>query len=189
MKRFAFASCIGILAFASASAQEFSRYTFDIGGGYTMPVGHAGNTLDPGWNVRGGVGYNFTPHFGAMLNLGYDSLGTSSVDLSKEGATNGGESVFHATIDPVARFRPTGRLGLYLTAGGGLFHRTREVDFPTPPNVLYTVNKPGFDVGGGLEYGAFGHSRFFTEAKWEHLFASYGSRYLDIIPVSFGFRW
>jgi hypothetical protein len=192
MRRFAFASCIGILSFASANAQstqEFSRYTFDIGGGYTMPVGSTSNNRDPGWNVRGGAGYNFSPNFGAMLNVGYDSLGISSTSLINAGATNGDINVFHATIDPVARLRLNGRLNLYLTGGGGVFHRTRDVDFPSFPSSTYTVTRPGFDVGGGVEYGIFGHARVFTEAKWDHIFGAYGTKYMDIIPVSFGFRW
>jgi len=189
MKRFAFASCIGILAFASASAQEFSRYTFDIGGGFTMPVGGTSDNRDQGWNVRGGAGFNFTPNFGAMLNVGYDSLGIGSASLSSAGATNGDVNVFHATIDPVARFHLNNRMNFYLTGGGGLFHRTRDVDFPSFPGVSYTVNKPGFDVGGGVEVGVAGRGKVFTEAKWDHVFGDYGVRYMDIIPVSFGFRW
>jgi hypothetical protein len=189
MRRFAFASCIGILALASASAQEFSKFTFDIGGGYTMPAGSTSNNRDPGWNVRGGAGYNFTPHFGTMLNVGYDSLGISSASLIGAGATNGDINVFHATIDPVVRMHLTNRLGLYLTAGGGVFHRTRDVDFTSFPSVTDTVTKPGFDVGGGAELGVVGRAKFFTEARWEHVFGDYGAKYLDIIPVSFGFRW
>ena len=188
MKRFAFVSCMGILAFASANAQEFSRYTFDIGGGFTMPAGSTSNDRDPGWNIRAGAGYNFSPHFGAVLNLGYDSLGISSTSLIPNGATGGDVNVFHATIDPVFRLRAKGRLNFYLTGGGGLFHRYKEVDFGSAPQLTYTVNKPGFDVGGGLEYGVFGHSKFFSEAKWEHMFID-SPIHMDFIPVSFGFRW
>jgi hypothetical protein len=189
MKRFAFASCIGIFSLASASAQEFSRYTFDIGGGFTMPVGATSENRDPGWNIRGGAGWNFSPRFGAMLNLGYDSLGISSTSLIPAGANGGDVNVFHATIDPVVRFHAKGRLDFYLTGGGGLFHRYKEVDFPSTPELTNTLNKPGFDVGGGLEYGVFGHSKFFSEAKWEHMFFSNTPTHMDFIPVDFGFRW
>jgi Outer membrane protein beta-barrel domain len=189
MKSFAFASCIGILALASANAQEFSKFTFDIGGGYVAPVGSTSNNRDPGWSVRGGAGVNISPHLGIMLDLGYDSLGISSTSLVPVGATGGDVNVFHATVDPVVRFRGKGRLNFYLTGGGGLFHRYKEVDFGSAPQLTNTLNKPGFDVGGGLEYGAFARGKFFTEARWEHMFFSNTTTHMDFIPVSFGFRW
>ena len=51
----------------------------------------------------------------------------------------------------------------------------------------YSVNKPGFDVGGGLAVGALGHSKLFMEAKWQHTFLT--NPHVDYLPVSFGFRW
>ncbi len=51
----------------------------------------------------------------------------------------------------------------------------------------YSVNKPGFDVGGGMAIGALGHGKLFMEAKWEHAFLT--NSHVDYLPVSFGFRW
>ena len=48
MRSFAIASCIGIPGFLSASAQETPRFTFDVGGGYTTPVGNTGRQLNEG---------------------------------------------------------------------------------------------------------------------------------------------
>jgi hypothetical protein len=205
MRRFAFASCIGILALASANAQEFSRVTFDFGGGYTMPVTSTGNYLDPGWSIRTGAGINFSSSFGAMLNLGADSMGIGSPILHSFALSGGNVSVFHATIDPVVRFHyGGGRAAFYLTGGGGLFHRyegftpspaiTNGASIPflgiSPASDVTgggSVNKPGFDLGGGFEIGVSGRAKFFTEAKLEHMFLT-GS-HMDFIPVSFGFRW
>jgi hypothetical protein len=49
----------GLIAGQLVSAQEFSRFSFDVGGGFTQPVGNTGRHLDEGWNVRGGAGINF----------------------------------------------------------------------------------------------------------------------------------
>jgi hypothetical protein len=206
MKSFASVFCIGILALVSAKAQEFSKFSFDIDGGYTTPVGGAGHYLDEGWNVGAGLGVNFSSHLGAKLNLGYDSMGINSTTLGNIGIPGGGVHVFHATVDPVVRLLPPGRINFYLTAGGGLFHMYQN--FSAPPGTAtdaiipflgfypsafganvasYSVNKPGFDVGGGVEIGAIGHGKFFTEAKWEHMFLN--GAHLDYLPVSFGFRW
>jgi hypothetical protein len=73
MKRFALVSCIGALAFGNVNAQEFSKFSADIGAGFTTPVRTAGHNLDLGWNVVGGVGYNFSSRLGAKVNLGFDS--------------------------------------------------------------------------------------------------------------------
>jgi len=208
MKKVALASCIGIFAFVSAKAQETPKFTFDMGVGFTSPVGSTGMALDNGWNINGGVGYNFSSYLGAKLDLGYSSMGINSSTLSNIGVPGGGIHIFSATVDPVVHLTPKRRMDLYLTGGGGLFHVYQEFSQPTVAvtNVYnpffglypvafganeilssYSVNKPGFDVGGGVAFGAFGHGKFFAEAKWDHVFMT--NSHIDYLPVSFGFRW
>ena len=55
MKHFTIA-CFGFLIAGTLGAQEVSRFSFDVGGGFTQPVGNTGRHLDEGWNVRGGAG-------------------------------------------------------------------------------------------------------------------------------------
>ena len=45
----------------------------------------------------------------------------------------------------------------------------------------YSVNKPGFDVGGGVAFGAWGHGKIFAEAKWDHVFLMTGF-HIDYLP-------
>jgi hypothetical protein len=71
-----------LLAFASANAQEFSKFTFDFGGGYTAPAGATCNYLGWGWNIEGGAGFNFSPYIGAKVNLGYDSMSVNSASVA-----------------------------------------------------------------------------------------------------------
>jgi hypothetical protein len=208
MKRFALSSCVALLALASANGQETSRFTADFGGGFTSPVGTTGRYLDSGWNIRGGVGYKFSSAFGAMANFGFDSLGINSTTLSNVGVPGGDVHIFHATIDPVLHLTPKRHVDIYVTGGGGLFHRYQEFTAPTVVNTTafipffgfypvavgatqvlssYSVNKPGYDVGAGVAFGAFGHGRFFAEARYDHMFLNNG--HTDFIPVTFGFRW
>jgi hypothetical protein len=206
MKRFAFISCIGLLAFASANAQEFSRYSVDLGMGFSTPAGAQEHYLDYGWNIRGGAGVNFSPYVGVMLNLGYDDMGMNGAVLSNIGVSGGDVHLFHATIDPVVHLTPHGPVDFYLTGGGGVFHRFQEfsaqgttsayvpyfgiLSSGTGANSIptdYAVNKPGFDVGGGVAVRAFGHGKVFIEAKWEHMFLNGAN--MDILPVTAGFRW
>ena len=105
--------CLGlVLGLAGAGllcAQELPRFSFSIGGGFTRPVGNTSRNLDSGWNVRGGVGYNFTDRFGANLNLGFDSMGINSDVLNSVGAPGGDVHIFSATLDPIVH-RPCGRV-------------------------------------------------------------------------------
>jgi hypothetical protein len=210
MKRFALLLCGSILAVGSASAQqEYSKYSLDVGGGYTATAGATSNYANWGWNVKGGFGFNFSPHIGAAVNVGYDSMPVSSLAAFALGVPGGHVDVMHATLDPVYHLTPNhSRTDFYLTAGGGYFRTYRQfssaesgptsayipslgfgapVNGPVPIPLIYSVNKPGFDVGGGVSIGAVGHGKFFAEARWEHVFLSGG--HLDLLPVTFGFRW
>lgn len=201
-------SCIGILGLASANAQETPKYTFDIGAGFTNSVGGTATQLSNGWNIGAGVGYNFSPYLGAKLDLGYSSMDISGSTLLNIGVPGGDVHVFTATIDPVVHLTPKRHVDFYLTGGGGLFHIYQEFTQPVVgvTNVYnpffglypvafganeilssYSVNKPGFDVGGGVAFGLRGHGKLFAEAKWDHGFLS-GS-HIDYLPISFGFRW
>jgi hypothetical protein len=47
MKSFAI-MCAGVLGVCLANAQEFQRFTFDAGAGFSQPVGNTGRHLDVG---------------------------------------------------------------------------------------------------------------------------------------------
>jgi hypothetical protein len=208
MRSFAVASFIGILGLVSANAQETPRFTFDVSGGYTTPVGNTGRQLNQGWNVGAGMGMNFNSVLGAKVNVGYSAMGINDNVLANIGAPGGNVNVFTATLDPVVHLIPGHRhLDIYITGGGGLFHVNQQFTQPTVAvtNVFdpffgffpvafgatqvlssYTVNKPGFDVGAGVALGV-PHGKFFMEAKWDHAFLA--NSHIDYVPVSFGFRF
>jgi len=208
MKNFALACGVGLIALASINAQEFNKFTFDFGGGFTNSVGGTGRYLDTGWNVHGGFGFNFSPYLGAKINLGADMMDINSATLNAVGVPDGNVRVFHATLDPVVHLTPHHRIDVYVTGGGGLFHRYQEFTAPTVVNTTafipffgfypvavganqilasYSVNKPGYDVGAGVEFGGIKHGKLFAEARYDHMFLNNG--HTDFIPVTFGFRW
>jgi hypothetical protein len=207
MKSFLKITLCGMLAAGWLSAQEFPRFSFGIGGGFTNPVGNTGRNLNDGWNIRAGAGMNFTAHLGAMVDVGYDSMSISSGTLTSLGAPGGGVHIFSATLDPVVHLNPHGHVDVYLTGGGGEFHWNQQFTAPSYavvpgfgffgyyPAVIatteilssYTVNKPGVDVGAGIAFGSMRHGKFFAEARYDHIYMS-GS-HADYIPVTFGFRW
>jgi hypothetical protein len=200
---------MAVLALASANAQEETqKLSFAVGGGFTVPVGSAGQNLANGWNVRSGFGYNFTSHVGAMLDIGYDGMNINGATLGALGVPGGDVRVFSATLDPIVHLNPHGSVDFYLIGGGGVFHRFQEFTQPTVAVVnvynpffgvypvafnanqvlaSYTVTRPGFDIGAGVAIGSKWHGKFFAESRWEHMFEN--NSHLDMIPVTFGYRW
>src|SRR5205807_8413711 len=130
MKRFAWGSCVGLLCVGILSAQEVPRFAFDIGAGFTQPVGNTGRHLDPGWNIQGGAGFNFSSYVGAMVQLDYNSMGINSTTLNNIGFPGGNVRIFSATLDPIVHLNPRGPFDVYLIGGGGLYHRTQEFKQP-----------------------------------------------------------
>jgi len=191
------------------SAQEVPRFTADIGAGFTSPVGTTGSNLNTGWNIQGGVGYNFSPYFGTRVQAEFDDLGINTGTLQSLGYPGGDVHVFSATVDPIVHLTPKSRVDLYVIGGGGLYRIYQEFTQPTviPVTVYnpffgfstaglpgsqvlssYSVNKPGWNGGVGASFGApHGHGRFFAEARYDHVFMTHS--HVDFLPVSFGFRW
>ena len=102
--------------------------------------------------------------------------------------------IFSATIDPVVHLNPHGHVDLYLVGGGGLFRWRQEFTQPSVAIVpvfnpffgfssaavptteilsSYSVNRPGFDVGGGIALGARHRGKFFAEARYNHIYKSF----------------
>lgn len=199
----------GLLCVALGSAQEGSRFTFDLGAGFTNPVGNTGRHLNEGWNLQGGFGYNFNSYIGAKIDLAYNNWGINSTTLNLAGAPDGSVNMFSATLDPIVHLNPKGHFDFYVTGGGGVYHRYQQFTQPgvgivtafdpwfgfypaaiPTSQVLasYSVNKPGFDVGAGFAVGTRFHGKIFAEAKYNRMFLSNGY-HTDYIPVTFGFRW
>ena len=189
-------------------AQEFPRFTGDIGAGFTQPVGDTGRNLDVGWNVQGGFGLNVTPYLGAKIDLTYNHFDLSSFALNSVGVPAGDVQIFSATLNPVVHLNPTGHFDVYLTGGGGVYHWFQEFTQPAVATFTgfnpffgfypvavgvnqvlgsYSVNKPGIDAGAGVALGTRFHGKIFAEARYNRIFFSNG--HADYIPVSFGFRW
>jgi hypothetical protein len=208
MKRFGLVFCLGLSWADAVSAQETSPFSLAIGGGFTQPAGNTGRHLDEGWNVEGGFGFNFGPYVGAMIDLGYNRFGINAATLNNIGVPGGDLSVFSATLDPIVHLNPHGHFDMYLTGGGGVYHRVQEFTqpgvataigfdpffgfYPTAVPVTqvlseYSVNKPGVNVGAGFALGTRWHGKLFAEARYHRIFM--GNFHTDYIPVTFGFRW
>ncbi len=209
MKRTFGAIALALIAGATMNAQEGSRFAFQMGAGFTTPVGHAGRTLDYGWNAGLGMGYNFNSHVGALVNFNYNEMGINSTTLGNIGVPGGDVNIMSFTLDPIVHLTPTGKFDLYVTGGYGLYHRNQQFTapgvstgfgydpyfgfYPTafPVTQLlysYSVNKPGYDIGVGIAVGTKWHGKLYAEAKYNEMFNGNGY-HTAFLPVTFGFRW
>jgi len=196
-------------AAATLSAQETGHMAFQVGGGFTTGLGRTGTYLDYGWNLGAGVGYNFNQHVGALININDSEMGINSTTLTGIGVPGGNVNMFTATLDPIVHLTPAGKADIYITGGGGLFHRNQEFTQPSASTAFgfnpffgfyptlvpvtqilssYSVNKPGIDAGAGVAFGTKWHGKIFAEARYYRMFYN-TSFHTDYLPVTFGFRW
>jgi hypothetical protein len=209
MRGFATTASLFLVITTVVSAQEYSRFTFSGGGGFTQAVGNTGRQLDTGWNIQGGAGVNFSKYLGAMLQLDYNRFGVNTFTLNSLGFPGGDLSVFSATIDPIVHVTPGHSMDVYLIYGGGMYRRNQEFTAPSfatvqafnpffgfyvanvPSNIVlaqYSVVKPGVNGGAGIAFGNKWGGKFFAEARYHRIFmGAYG--HTDYIPVTFGFRY
>lgn len=200
---------VGLLATMSLSAQETPRVAFNVGGGFTRPLGSTGRQLDNGWNVAGGIGVNWNQWFGTMIDAGYNRFGINSTTLKNVGFPGGDVGIFSATLDPVIHLTPRSYADIYLIGGAGLYRVNQEFTQPGVAPVVgfdpffgfyqalvpttqvlssYSRNKPGVNAGVGFAVGTKWHGKLYAEARWNRVFIG-NDRYADYIPVTFGFRF
>jgi Outer membrane protein beta-barrel domain len=210
MKILAFSLITGICSSGSLLlGQESSKFTFEVGAGFTESLGSTRTVLaKTGWNIEGGAGYRITKDFGVNLDVAYNSFGINGFTLGEIGVPGGNVNIFSATVDPIYHFAPFHHINAYVTGGGGFYHQYQDLTEPTLVNTFYgnpffgfypgagvgtavlssySVNKPGYDLGGGFEVGTKYHGKIFAEAKYNHMFNS--DSHTDYIATTFGFRW
>jgi hypothetical protein len=190
-------------------AQETPRVAFNVGGGFTNPLGRTGSRLNNGWNVGAGLGFNFSPYVGALVQFQDNQFDINSATLGTLGFPGGDVNMWSASLNPIIHTNPRGPVDLYFIGGGGLDHWRQEFTAPSiavfngfdpffgfyqaaiPVNQVltsYSVNKPGVNAGAGLAFGTKWHAKVYAEARWHRMFFG-NDRFVDTIPVTFGFRW
>jgi opacity protein-like surface antigen len=217
MKIIITASCCAFFLAGSLSAQPqwqwLNQFAFNVGGGLNEPFLATKTNLSLGWNVQGGVGYNFTRHFTVMAEIEYDEFHITAKALNMLGTPQGypgghlkNESI---AIDPVWHFHPKGSWDVYAIGGGGAFSRTQSLIRPTVATATgtdpffgfntpgypssqtaldYTVHKPGLDVGFGMSVKVAWNFKLYAEAKYNRVFAG-SLGHMDYMPISIGVRW
>jgi hypothetical protein len=189
MKRAVYSVIAALAAVVSLSAQETSHFAFQVGAGFTEPIGRTAFYTDVGYNTSTGFGYNFNSYFGAMIDLNVNSVGVNSTTLNNIGLPGGNVNVFSATLDPIVHLLPHSKVDVYFTGGGGEYRREQIFVAPLYPaastnngasyfgiapggpiSSSVSVNKPGVDVGMGIAVASKWHGKFYAELKYNKIF-------------------
>lgn len=191
-----------------AQSNYVSHFTGFVGGGPSVPVYDYGRRVDNGWNVSAGVGVSGN-HLGLMLDFTYNDFGVNSSVLNQVQAPNGSSRVWAFTLDPVIHVTKEGPADVYITGGGGIYHRNVEFTQPgvasttffdpwfgfypalVPTQQIlasYSVYKGGVDAGAGVAVRlGSSHVKAFAEARYHHMFTT--GIDTSFVPVTIGLRW
>ena len=195
-----------------SSAQETPAWNFNVGGGVGFPIKDTGKFVNDGGNFSIGAGPNFGRFFGLKGEFMWQDLPLKQEVLTLTGSPDSSSRLYGLTGNLIFRI-PTGtRLGLYAIGGGGWYHASGELTTPTV--VPGTVCSPfwgwwgacttglipvdavlasrsadafGGNIGGGLTFRISGSMKFYTEVRYHH--AGYHIGSIDVLPLTFGFRW
>jgi hypothetical protein len=124
-----------------------AKYSFIVGGGFTLPVGGSHSYLATSWDFQAGVGRNFNKKFGVQAdfnwaNFGfqtatlnnllaiYNSLGATDQNGNPLSQLGGNSHVWSFTLDPIYNFYTSDTWGGYVIGGGGFYHKTANFTVP-----------------------------------------------------------
>jgi hypothetical protein len=123
-----------------------AKYTFLVGGGFTLPTGPTHSVLDTSWKIQAGVGRNFNKTFGVIAQFDYDNFGINTSTLNNQLAIynllneaagfpdlpqlGGSSHDWSFTLNPIINYYTSDTKGAYVVGGLGFYHKIAT--FTTP---------------------------------------------------------
>ena len=133
------------------NADGSNRYTFEAGGGFTLPTGATGKRTNLSYSLKAGAGINFNRKLGVMAEYNYDHFGIQGNVLANQAAlfnnlygsitdgtgntTNfdgldGSAHVWSLTLNPIFTFHETEKTSAYVVVGGGFYRKVTNFTLP-----------------------------------------------------------
>ncbi len=194
---------------------RWSHLALEVGGGLTSPVGTAANDNYEtyGYNFTVGGGWNFNKHLGVLLEYQFNKNKIPGATLAAAGFPGGNINTHSLIVEPVWYQPITHTVGVYGLAGTGFYRKVTNFTEPEEVEECYyfcyygysneTVSNfssvnPGFDVGGGLYWKAFGEdssAKLYAEVRYKWIDSPKATSTQDgegtesLIPLTFGVRW
>ncbi|MBZ4397558.1 outer membrane beta-barrel protein [Myxococcus sp. MISCRS1] len=204
--------------FVEDSPPMAGRFTFNLGVGLVFPVGESHSRFKAGWGFLLGGGYHFTEHFGLRAEYQYSDYNLKS-DVLPDERVSGDHIMQYGDLNLFLGLLSGRRLGLYVTAGPGLYYRKVELTQFAGTGLVpvcdpyfftcYTEVVPvdvildsrsstdiGVNGGVGLTYRLYGTVRVYLEARYHHIFGpeyqtATGARRANgqYLPINLGLRF
>jgi hypothetical protein len=202
---------IAVLTSAGANAQDdFHRFTFNVGGGYTGIGGRQSDRVDHGGNVQVGAGFNFNSFLSVNGTFMFHQLGITREALDAASQPDGNVRVYSLTVDPKLSLPKVLGVKPYVLVGGGWIRRTTQFTQPTLANTIifdpwWGIYRPGvvvvnqvlgtFSTNGGMYNAGLGvdfslpntRMKIFAEGRYVHGFTESSNTILA--PLTVGLRW
>jgi len=208
---------LGAAGVVPMHAQNFSRLSFDMGGGVSTPLNPTGQYVGVSGNYSTSIGYNLNKKNTISGQFLWSGLPANTFVLHPADLPHGHINLYTLTanyrhhIDSIHG----SPFGLYVVGGGGWYYRYANVDkdYAVPPSTVcepiygwwgYGCDSGGYvysktvaykgSSAGGVNAGAgftirFGDSnwKFYAESRYHH---AWSARIPTVLmPVTFGIRF
>jgi hypothetical protein len=186
----------------------------EAGAGFNVPTGNTGTWQNVGYTINLGGGWNFNDRFGVLAEYGFNRGNIPQNTLTDVGEPNGNVHVWSLTLDPVFYYKTSGKIGGYVTGGGGFYRKLTSFTesvyegdycsyfgcYPSYGNEVlshFSSNQGGVNFGTGVTFkpNADGKAKIYAEARYVWVDSpttsgnSFGTGTVGMIPITFGFRW
>lgn len=193
----------------TAANRPFSRWTFEAGAGFNAPIGNDIPYITWGGNFTAGGGYRFSRRFSVLGEYQFIFDKLPGAFVAAGGGTGGNAHIQSITAAPVLDLFPKKSNSIYLTGGGGWYHKSTNFtvqvccDFYGYPVNVTTNSFSSDQWGGNFGFGFYhrlggiygdGTMKLFAEARYLYINTPpisepNGLGSTGLIPVTFGVRW
>jgi len=189
----------------------------EFGGGFNAPIGNdtssneGGPFITWGGNLTAGAGLHFSQNVSLLGEFQFidNKLPGAFIAEAGAGASNGNTHIIAITANPVVDLFPKSTNSVYLTGGGGYYHKSTNFSiqvccdfygYPVSINTnSFSSNQLGGSFGVGYTHrlgGSYGDSKMKLFAESRYLFLNTprvgevnGLGTTELIPVTVGVRW
>jgi len=212
-KRILFLLAFCGLGIAAASAQDFNRFNFNVGGGFGAALGDVGKFTGTSYHGVAGGGMNLSRAFGFKAEYMYFNLAFKDSVKADQFVRDATGHLQSATLNAFLNFPLQGKLGVYAIGGGGWYQRNVDASrlalgpgtvcepawrlwgivcsgglIVTPQTLSSnSVSAGGYNIGGGFTYRISHGTKVYVEGRYHHANTSDGRT--SVFPVTVGLRW
>jgi hypothetical protein len=187
----------------------YEGLTFEAGAGFNAPIGNDTPYITWGGNFTGGGGLRFNKRFSLLGEFQFMDNKLPGAFIAAGGGQLGNAHIVSLTAAPVIDLFPKWTNSVYVTGGGGYYHKSTNFDVQEccdfegyPVDVTansITSNQLGGSLGLGFTHrlggiNGDGQMKLFAEARYVYLHTppitqTNGLGTTELIPVTFGVRF